>query len=60
MTDHVWVVYEHDCGPYAISVHDTCEAAVRVVGTNGYGKVARWSFGTELADAIRAWESGEG
>ena len=51
-----WVVYDHDNGPYAISLHALPEEAARAAARAGYGKVARWPFGTDLGEAIQEWE----
>ena len=51
-----WLVYAWDYGPYAISLHDSPQDAAREAAVAGYGNVARWPFGMELADAITAWE----
>lgn len=53
---HAWVLYDHDRGPYAIALYDDLEQAAREASRRGYGKVARWPFGMELAEAIKEWE----
>lgn len=55
--DHVWVRYDYDEGPYAITLHLTCEEAVKATAVAGYGKVAKWPLGIELREAITRWES---
>lgn len=52
-----WVVYDHDHGPYAISLHASAATAARKAARAGYGKVGWWPYGTDLADAIKAWEA---
>lgn len=53
----VWVVYDHDHGPYPISVWPDAENAARSAAQQGYGRVAYWPFEKEFADAIREWET---
>lgn len=52
----VWVVYDHDQGPFAISVHTTAENAVRSQAGGGYGRIGYWPYGVELAAAVNEWE----
>lgn len=56
--DHVWVVYSHGNGPYAISIHLTAEDAAREAAKTGYAHAAKWPLGMELGDAIKEWVSG--
>lgn len=51
-----WVVYDHDQGPYAIALYATCEEAAKHAARSGYGRVAQWPFGMDLADAVKEWE----
>lgn len=52
-----WLIYDWDHGPYAISLHGTSEDAARDAARQGYGKVGWWPFGSDLRDAIKAWEA---
>ena len=53
----VWVVYDHDRGPYAIAVFASAEEACRYTAESGYGRIARWVVGTEFRDSIAEWEA---
>lgn len=55
----VWVIYEHDHGPYAESVHPSAEAAARHAATSGGGRIGYWPFAMSLSDAVAAWERAE-
>lgn len=52
----VWVVYDHDHGPYAIALHATAEDAARDAARRGYGRVGRWAIGADFRGAIEEWE----
>lgn len=52
-----WLVYDWDHGAYAISLHASAPEAARSAARQGYGKVAFWPFGSDLADAVKEWES---
>jgi len=52
----VWLTYDYDNGPYAISLHSDAIAAAREAAQRGYGKVGFWPFGMDLADAVKRWE----
>lgn len=51
-----WLVYDHDMGPYAISLHDSAPSAARDAARQGYGRVGFWPFGMELREAVDLWE----
>ena len=53
----VWLIYEYDHGPYAVSIHPSAEEAARRAAQNGYGKVGFWPFGTEFAEAVNKWDA---
>lgn len=55
--DHVWVRYDYDQAPYAITLHSTCEEAVKASAVAGYGRVAKWPLGIELSEAVKRWEA---
>jgi hypothetical protein len=52
----VWLVYDYDHGPYAISIHEDAPTAARVAARQGYGKVGFWPLDSELREAVDAWE----
>ena len=51
-----WVVYDHDRGPYAISLHAQASDAAHAAARKGYGRVGWWPFDAEFSDAIKEWE----
>jgi len=57
--DFVWVVYEWDQSPRALSIHFTPEEAIEKhndFGGNGQ-RIGKWPFGMELHEAVKKWET---
>lgn len=52
----VWVIYDYDQGPYAITIAHNSEGAIVKLGAHGYGKIAWWPFNMGFREAIKEWE----
>lgn len=53
----LWVVYDHDRGPFLMSTHRTAPEAAKKAAVQGYGKVGFVPFGADFAEAIKEWET---
>lgn len=51
--DGVWVLYNYDYGPQAVSIH---KSELGAIMAHKGESIAFWPFGKELRDAVKDWE----
>lgn len=51
----VWAVYEYRDGPYAISIHESAQAAEFEIAELGQGSYCFWPMGTDFCTAVIEW-----